>query len=158
LTGASGADIYTEPTVIIKYNLGTMLPAYLRETISSASTHLEALDSLNELIKIRQVVFPLGMRLVQIITEMAETIEYRHVQFVVLFRAETGSAEFGEHGGRRFESFHDLVLLETSFELHRLNLDGGQDLGEELGVVHDVEVGLEEMTSKVESRTAYDTG
>ena len=29
LTGASGTDMYTDPTVIIKYNLGTMFPAYL---------------------------------------------------------------------------------------------------------------------------------
>jgi len=29
LTGASGADIYTDPTVIIRYNLGTIFPAYL---------------------------------------------------------------------------------------------------------------------------------
>jgi hypothetical protein len=29
LTGASGIDMYTEPTVIMRYSRGTMLPAYL---------------------------------------------------------------------------------------------------------------------------------
>jgi hypothetical protein len=27
-TGASGIDMYTEPTVIMRYNRGIMLPAY----------------------------------------------------------------------------------------------------------------------------------
>ena len=88
---------------------------------------------LHELVEVGEVVLSTGMRIVQVDREVAQCIQHGHVQLVVVLRREARGAQLAEHRRRALEGVHDVVHVQVALELHALDLDDAERLGECLG-------------------------
>ena len=88
---------------------------------------------LHELVEVGKVVLATGMRIVQVDREVAQCIQHGHVQLVVVLRREAGGAQLVEHRRRALERVHDVVHVQVALELHALDLDDTERLGQRLG-------------------------